>query len=51
MVAAAIQEGGIEGKVIGTVLNKVDLSALRRFSEPYPANLPDKYLETDRQIA
>jgi succinoglycan biosynthesis transport protein ExoP len=51
MVVAALQEGGIEGKVIGTVLNKVDLSALRRFSEPYPANLPDKYLEADRQIA
>jgi capsular exopolysaccharide synthesis family protein len=51
VLAQAFHVGGIADKVIGAVLNKVNLGALRRYQDRPTELIADKYLESYRHTA
>jgi Mrp family chromosome partitioning ATPase/capsular polysaccharide biosynthesis protein len=49
-VSQSIPNGGIEGKVIGSIFNKVVLSRYRRFDPQAPTREANAYLDSDRRV-
>lgn len=50
-VVQALVESGLEGKIVGSILNKVVLSRYRRFDPQTPRRLVSAYLHSDRRVA
>lgn len=51
MVGQAILNGGIEGKIVGSMLNKVVLSRYRRFDSQAPSRESSRYLESEQRLS
>jgi Mrp family chromosome partitioning ATPase len=50
VVSPAILNGGIDGKIVGSILNKVVWSRYRRFDPQAPSRESTKYLESEQRV-